>query len=112
MRLPTAILFVALAAGPCVAAAQPASVDPPEGKRLFDHRCGMCHNAVGMGTGLLARRVPPGQAELEKRQNLTAGLVTTVARRGLGNMPAITRGDVSDSEMKKIAAYLAREPAR
>ena len=110
MRLPTFLVVLALSAGPSLAAAQSPPAD--EGKRLFDHKCGMCHNAVGMGTGLLARRVPPGQAELEKRENLSAAFVTTVARRGLGNMPPISRGDVNDAELAKIAAYLAREPAR
>ncbi len=106
---PTLLLILTLAAGPCVAAAQPAPLASGEGKQLFDHKCGMCHNAVGMGTGLLARRLPPGQAELEKRQNLPAAFVITIARRGVGNMPPISRGDVSDAELAKIAAYLARE---
>ena len=110
MRLSTVMLLAALGAAPSYASAQ--SVNADDGKRLFDHRCGMCHSAIGMGTGLLARRVGPGEAELEKRRNLAAPFVVAVARNGLGNMPAITRGDVSDAELAKIAAYLAKGPAQ
>jgi mono/diheme cytochrome c family protein len=92
-----------LAAGS--AAAQPAT---PDGKALFHARCGMCHEAGGMGTGLLARRVQP--ALLEQRTNLNAQYVFQYARRGLGNMPPIAPGDVSDPELKAIAAYLAPGP--
>jgi len=32
------------------------------------------------------------------------------ARRGIGNMPAIPRGEVGDEELKLIADYLAAGP--
>ena len=114
MKAALAPLCLALAAGPSIALAQGAAQAPAalEGKQLFDRRCGMCHNASGMGTGLLARRVPSGQSELEKRQNLPAAYIISAARTGIGNMPPITRGDVSDAELAKIAAYLAREPGQ
>ncbi len=57
-----------------------------------------------MGTGLLARRVKP--AELEQRTDLTADYVVEAARTGIGNMPAIPRGEASDAQLKAIAAYL------
>jgi mono/diheme cytochrome c family protein len=59
-----------------------------------------------MGTGLLARRTE--QPLLEKRQDLTADFVTQAVRAGIGNMPAIPRGEVSDAQMAAIAAYLAK----
>ena len=31
----------------------------PDGKQLFHQKCAMCHGPVGMGTGLLARRMKP-----------------------------------------------------
>jgi mono/diheme cytochrome c family protein len=68
----------------------------------------MCHEQGGMGTGLLARRVQP--ALLEQRANLNPGYVFQYARRGLGNMPPVTPGEVSDAELKAIAAYLAAGP--
>jgi cytochrome c5 len=90
------------------ALAQDAAQAAPDGRALFHTRCGMCHEAGGMGTGLLARRVKP--AELEKRSNLGADYVFQYARRGFGNMPPITPGDVSDPELRAIAAYLASGP--
>ena len=99
------ILAAAVIAAPLAAAAQPAALD---GRDLFHHRCGMCHEAGGMGTGILARRVQP--AELEKRSGLNADYVFQYARRGLGNMPPIPPGQVSDAELKAIGAYLAAGP--
>ena len=112
MRAPILLACLALAAAPLTAMAQGSAAPPSEGKRLFDHKCGMCHNATGMGTGLLARRVPAGQAELEKRDGLNAAYIVKAARMGVGNMPPITRGDVPDPELAAIAAYLAKAPAR
>jgi mono/diheme cytochrome c family protein len=91
-------------------AAGPAFAQTPvlDGKALFHDRCEMCHGPGGMGTGLLARRVQP--AELAKRTNLNPDYVFQYARRGLGNMPPVTPGEVSDAELRAIAAYLA--PAR
>ena len=99
-RLLVAAALLSLMAG--AALAQPST---PDGKALFHQKCGMCHEAGGMGTGLLARRVQP--AELEKRTNLNADFVFQYARRGFGNMPPITPGDASDTELRAIAQHLA-----
>ena len=96
-----ALVFAAALAG----AAQPAARD---GRQLFHQKCGMCHDAGGMGAGLLARRIQP--ALLEERSGLAAGYVFQYARRGLGNMPPIAAGEVSDAQLKAIAAYLAAGP--
>lgn len=79
-----------------------------DGKALFHEKCAMCHADGGMGTGLLARRMDPKVAELEKRTDLTPDYVTQAARTGIGNMPAIARGEVGDKQMAAIAAYLSR----
>lgn len=116
----TAILaaLVTASVGIGAAQAQPKSTQPepagassptPSGKALFEAKCAMCHRAGGMGTGLLARRMDPAIAELEKRPNLAAGYVVVAARTGIGNMPAIPRGEVSDPQMAAIAAYLAKK---
>jgi hypothetical protein len=68
----------------------------------------MCHNASGMGTGLLGRRMKPEVAELEKREDLSAAYVERFARVGLLNMPPITRGELDDVGMLAIARYLSR----
>ena len=83
--------------------------DATGGERLFVEKCLMCHGDTGMGTGLLARRVDPAVAKLEDREDLTADYVITAARMGIGNMPAIPRGEVSDEQMQQIADYLAGE---
>ncbi|MGZ3264081.1 MAG: c-type cytochrome [Croceibacterium sp.] len=86
-------------------------VDRPHatgGEKLYVEKCAMCHGPNGMGTGLLGRRVQP--ALLEQRNNLAAPYVIMAARRGIGNMPAISRGEVSDADLKAIADYLAAGP--
>jgi mono/diheme cytochrome c family protein len=75
------------------------------GEALFGRSCAMCHREIGMGTGLLARRTDV--AKLEDRDDLTAEFVIQAARIGIGNMPAITRGEVSDAELRVIAEHLA-----
>ena len=79
-----------------------------DGKRLFHQKCEMCHGAAGMGTGLLARRMKPEVAPLEKRDDLSAAYVERAARIGILNMPPITRGDVGDAQLASIAQYLSK----
>jgi mono/diheme cytochrome c family protein len=78
------------------------------GEALYVEHCAMCHIG-GMGSGLLQRR---GRAEpqLERRGDLAAQFVVLAARNGIGNMPAIPRGEVSDADMQAIAEYLAAGP--
>jgi mono/diheme cytochrome c family protein len=78
------------------------------GQQLFQHKCAMCHGEVGMGTGLLSRRMKPELAPLEKRDDLSAAYVERAARIGILNMPPITRGDVTDAQLASIAAYLSK----
>jgi mono/diheme cytochrome c family protein len=99
-----AAMLVAAGVAPLASAA-----DEPSGKVLFTTRCGMCHQTNGMGVSILSRR--PGDASkglLELRDNLSAEFVYTVARYGTGNMPRISRGEVSDEELRLIALYLSR----
>ncbi|HWK42072.1 MAG TPA: cytochrome c [Croceibacterium sp.] len=110
------MLGLLLAGGAAIAQAPP----PPKpetlasrpaatgGEALYLEHCASCHAPNGMGTGLLARRVQP--ALLEARDNLPAQYVIMAARQGIGNMPAIPRGEVSDDELKQIADYLAAGP--
>src|ERR1700728_2039145 len=78
---------LALGAGAAFATDPPPAGAPPAGagRDLFAEKCGMCHRSSGMGTGLLARRYPKGQEQLETRSNLSAALVTSVVRHGLNN---------------------------
>ncbi|BAK67456.1 putative cytochrome c [Sphingobium sp. SYK-6] len=87
---------------PLTAAARP---DATGGERLYIQHCGMCHGPGGMGSGLLARRTD--EPLLEARKDLDVDYVVQAARTGIGNMPPIPRGEVSDAEMQQIATYLA-----
>jgi cytochrome c553 len=82
------------------------SKSPPEA--LFVEKCGMCHRQMGMGTIILARRMDPAIAMLEARRDLPVEFVIQAARTGVGNMPRISRGEVSDAQLRIIADYLAR----
>ena len=113
-------LFIAallLAGGAAIAQGPPPAPKPTTlasrpgatgGEALYVEHCASCHAPNGMGTGLLARRIQP--ALLEARDNLPAAYVITAARRGIGNMPPIPRGEVSDAELRQIADYLAAGP--
>jgi mono/diheme cytochrome c family protein len=102
MRAAAMILFTALASAAMAESPQPA----PDGKALYREKCVMCHDKTGMGTGLLSRRMKV--AELLLRTDLVPAFVVQVARAGVGNMPPIPRGEVSDSELQAIADYLAK----
>jgi mono/diheme cytochrome c family protein len=77
---------------------------------MFVEKCGMCHRQMGMGTVILARRMDPAKAMLEKRDDLTTAYLIASVRNGIGNMPRISRGEVSDSQLNVIAQYLAKVP--
>ena len=79
-----------------------------DGERMFMRRCGVCHLEGGMGTMVLARRLPPDQAPLAARRDINRELVFNAVREGTGSMPRLTRTDVTDAELNAIAAYLAR----
>lgn len=78
----------------------------PSGRELFQQRCAACHDERGFGTRVLSRRVPEGQAELEKREGLVAPYIIAVVRRGIGSMPQIRQAELSDEGLALIAEYL------
>ncbi|HTQ36770.1 MAG TPA: cytochrome c [Steroidobacteraceae bacterium] len=107
--LKPAALAVVGAAVVCAAISAPQASDKLDGKALYRERCGMCHQGIGMAVSLLSRR--PGDTSkglLEDRKDLSAEFVFTAARTGIGNMPRIARGEVSDPELASIADYLTR----
>ncbi|HYD24539.1 MAG TPA: cytochrome c [Croceibacterium sp.] len=110
-------MVLLLASGAAIAQGPPPAPKPETrasrpnasaGEALYLEHCASCHAANGMGTGLLARRVQP--ALLEARDSLPAPYVIVAARQGVGNMPAIPRGEVSDDALRQIAEYLAAGP--
>jgi mono/diheme cytochrome c family protein len=91
------------------AAKEPAKTPgvPIDGKLQFETKCAMCHGTRGMGTVLLSRRLPSKLAPLEARADLAADMVEIAVRQGIGNMPPLSRAEVSDAELAAIARYLA-----
>ena len=111
------VAAVLLAGGVAIAQGPPPAPKPETrssranatgGEALYLEHCSSCHGPNGMGTGLLARRVQP--ALLEARDNLPAQYVILAVRNGIGNMPPVPRGEVSDADLKAIADYLAAGP--
>jgi mono/diheme cytochrome c family protein len=80
-----------------------------DGAAIFGEKCGMCHRANGMGTGILARRLQGEQALLENRKDLQAAFIDTVVRGGFGVMYPISRGEVSDEQLAKIKQHLVKQ---
>jgi mono/diheme cytochrome c family protein len=76
---------------------------------LFVEKCSVCHRQMGMGTVILARRMDPAVAMLEARRDMPEAFIVQVTRAGIGNMPRISRGEVSDAQLAVIARYLARK---
>jgi cytochrome c5 len=81
-------------------------------ERLYVEKCSMCHRQMGMGTVILARRMDPKVARLEARTDLTADYITLAARQGIGNMPRISRAEVSDAQLARIVLYLTKAQAK
>ena len=100
-----ALAFTAMAA-----TAQDAPA-PRTGEQVFADKCVYCHDARGWGTRSLARRTPPGQAQLLDREVLPEVLVRYAVRRGVGSMPQFTPTEISDAELDNLARWLSTRTA-
>lgn len=87
----------------------------PDGRTLFAQNCSSCH-AAGPGhpgTARLAIDAGPDFAVLEQRTDLTPEHVTMAIRQGFMMMPPFRQTELSDAEVKAIAAWLsAPKPKR
>lgn len=79
-----------------------------EGERLYGQECAYCHAGRNTGTIMLGRRMDPAQAELHKRKDLEPDYVKAVVRNGMVNMPPLSRVELTDEDLDKIAVWLAR----
>jgi hypothetical protein len=103
--------IAALLSATCVVAEQDlkwVDLEKTDGAALFGEKCGMCHRGNGMGTAILARRLPAEQAQLESRTDLQAPFIETVVRSGFGVMYPISRGEVSDKQLTLIKQHLVK----
>lgn len=87
----------------CAAAA---AQEPPTGQALFRRHCGPCHLQGGTGTFMLGRRLGAENALLEKRTNLADTYIRTVVRSGIQSMPRLSRAELPDADLARIAQYL------
>ena len=127
MRLGAVIaLLAALVAMPAMAMAKPSTaeravpgagwsavpVSGHGGKALYERYCVVCHGAGPDRPGSMALQVKykgAVPAELEKRTDLTEAFVIFTVRHGVSVMPAARETEISDVELKAIAAYLAHK---
>lgn len=84
-----------------------------DGKAVFEHQCGACHLAGGMGTNLLTvQRIKAGETPdkgmLTNRTDLTPDYVKQVVRIGKNAMPPQTKVDITDAELDSVALYLGK----
>lgn len=84
-----------------------------DGKAVFEHQCGACHLAGGMGTNLLTvQRIKAGETPdkgmLTNRTDLTPDYVKQVVRMGKNAMPPQTKVDITDAELDSVALYLGK----
>ncbi len=90
------------------------------GERKFDHNCTPCH---GAGIGDDGHAMLPGTealwikyqgaipALLEERTDLTAEVIKVYLRNGSWSMPPFRPTEITDNDIRDIAAYLAESSA-
>jgi len=90
------------------AARDDSSQSRAQGKKLYDTRCGICHESGGTGAIMLARRLGKDRSILAARTDLTPDYIHNIVRVGIGSMPPFSRIEVTNEELDLIAAYLTR----
>ena len=111
MSVRVAIALSIVVAGRALAAEPTLNADQDKGRTLFNESCSFCHNERGHATTLLAKRLGPDNAVLEKRTDLSIELIRHVVRHGINSMPWYRRAELSDRDLDSIAAYLTRTRA-
>ena len=102
-------IFMSIVVSSSPLAAEPVlTADQDKGRTLFNESCSFCHNERGHATTLLAKRLGPDNAALEKRTDLSVELIRHVVRHGINSMPWYRRAELSDRDLDSIAAYLTR----
>lgn len=114
-RAALAVIGVLMASNAVLAVA----ADPPafeRGRTVFVHYCAPCH-ATGRGAdgapmlpgthALYLKYKGSKPALLEQRSDLSFELIKTFVRNGVASMPPFRKTEVTDDDLKAIAAYLA-----
>jgi len=105
------LAIMALAVAASLATADDAALTPQQqqGKRAYNHICVYCHSPGVWGTNRLSKRMDKEHAVLENRTDLSAAMVQTVVRTGIGSMPPLRKSELSDADLAAVAAYLTRQ---
>lgn len=92
-----------------------------KGRAVFAHYCAPCHAS---GRGADGAPMLPGThalylkykglkpALLEQRSDLPFEVIRTFVRNGVASMPPLRKTEVTDDDLKAIAAYLAATARR
>ena len=121
-----AALLAVLAAAPAVAKDQPASpvravpgagwaavpIPADTGEHIYQRYCFSCHGEGPDKPGTMALQAKykgAKPARLDQRTDLTAAFVIYTVRHGVSVMPSIRPTEITDAELKAIAAYLSRK---
>src|ERR1700742_2824050 len=99
-----AILVFAMAVGSAKADGGALTPQLEEGKRAYNHICVYCHSPGVWGTNRLSKRMDKEHAVLENRTDLSAAVIQTVVRTGIGSMPPLRKSELSDADLAAIAA--------
>jgi mono/diheme cytochrome c family protein len=104
---------LALLAAAAALTAAPASAQPPSverGHEVYEYWCAPCHDA-GPGnpgtTALEVRYQGTRPAVLEERTDLTPELTEQFVRNGVSIMPPFRKTEITDADLRALAAYLA-----
>lgn len=106
---------VALSSAPRRGAAASETAIVAQGRDAFERICAPCHGKgpsegrvpLLPGTYALSLKYRNGElpAALEDRKDLTPELIESVVRYGIFSMPPLRKTEVSDQELRAIAAY-------
>ena len=112
----TEILFVAAGfLALCGSTSGQVSPDPPEetgtdrGESVYTYWCATCHSAgPGMpGTSALqAKYNGETPAVLTERTDLTEEMIASFVRNGVSVMPPFRKTEITDADLRAMAAYL------
>ena len=106
-----AATIVAASWGTLYAAQPNPAGDLENGRRVYEYWCATCH---GRGPGnpgtqsLEAKYRGKVPAELEDRTDLAPPVTAYFVRHGYALMPPFRKTEISDAELRDLAAYLAR----
>ncbi len=108
----TAACGIAATQGSHASAQQLAKGDPVNGRQVYAYWCAACH---GRGPGhpgtqslevkYRGQLVPPA---LEDRSDLSLTLTTQFVRHGVALMPPFRKTEISEAQLRDLAAYLTK----